>query len=61
MIRYIYYEVCKGVDDPSKRADSFFKTPNIKQALTGVKNAAERGEVYFIRGVKPNGERVVML
>lgn len=61
MIKYISYEVCKGVESPDQRAESIFKTPDIKQALAGVKNAAERGETYFIRGVKPSGERVVIL
>lgn len=61
MIKYICYEVCKGVDSPEKKAESIFKTPDIKQALGAVKNAGERGETYFIRGVKPSGERVVLL
>ena len=61
MIKYISYEVCKGVDAPDQRAESIFKTTNIKQALAEVKNAAERGEAYFIRGVKPSGERAVIL
>ena len=61
MIKYICYEVCKGVKAPDRRAESVFKTPDIKQALEGVKNAAERGEIYFIRGVKPSGERVILL
>ena len=61
MVKYIYYEVCEGVKAPDRRASSIFKTPDIKQAMAGVRNAAERGEIYFIRGVKPNGERVVIL
>lgn len=58
---YIYYHVCECPQHPTEEGRVYCKTPILEQAQAIVKHGKERGRSFFIKGVKPDGEKVVIL
>ena len=58
---YVSYEIYECPKKPSANGRYVGKTPSLAQAEAVIKNAAKQGESYFIKGVKADGERILLL
>jgi len=58
---YVSFEVYRCPDDPRGEGSYVGKTSVYWQALSACENGNKSGKTYFIKGVLPSGEKVVIL
>lgn len=58
---YIYYKIYECPTKPTETGKYIGRTPILEQAFCAVHLAAEHGESYFVKGVKPDGTEVLFL
>lgn len=61
MNKYVKYEVLEAPSSPTEYGTHIFTTPVYEQAVDGVRKAKEQGKIYFIKGIKEDGTKVVLL
>lgn len=61
MSEYIAYEVLEAPNNPTENGNHIFTTPIYEQAVTGVNNARREGKLYFVKGVKRDGSKTILL
>ena len=61
MENYIGYEVYECPKNPTEHGKYIGKTPIYEQALNACKDAKEHGKNYFIKGIKPDGTKVLLI
>lgn len=59
--KYVSFEVYESPQNPTEHGKYISKTPIYEQAEMACKNAAKAGKSYFIKGVTPDGEKVMFL
>ena len=59
--KYTWFEVCECPKNPTEEGKYVGKTPVYEQALTACEKAKANGKTYFIKAVKADGTKVVLL
>lgn len=58
---YVGYAIYEGPDVPTEHGKYIGKTPIYEQAEAACANAATRGKIYIMKGIKKDGTQVVFL
>lgn len=61
MENYIRYEVYECPKSPTEHGKYIGKTPIYEQALNACNNAKDCGKSYFIKGIKADGTKVLLI
>lgn len=60
-MEYTSYEVYECPMKPTEYGKYIGKTPIYEQALNACRNAKEHGKSYFIKGIKSDGTKVLII